>query len=89
MTGGTSLENKADILADFWLEYKGDEQFKDFFLFNDLGLPLAYAVSHEIVASSEAAQSFIAETFNLLLGIMELEDEGFESLEDIVTRYKG
>ena len=87
MTDGTSLENKTDILADFWLEYKGDEQFKDFILFNDLGLPLAYAISHEIVSPSKQSEGFISETFSLLLGIMKLEDEGFETLEDIVTRY--
>lgn len=87
MTNSTTDEAKADILADFWIEYKGSEDFSDFFAFNDLGLPLAYAISHQIVKPTDTAKTFIAESFDILLASMNLEDEGFESLEDLATRY--
>lgn len=81
----TTFENKCDILADFYIEYKGDSQFSDFFDYNDLGLPLAYALSSKIVLPTELSTSFIVETFDLLLEVLGIQDTGFETLQDIVT----
>lgn len=79
----TTSENKADILSELWLHYKTDPNFEDFFAYNDLGLPLSYAVANGIVKGTELSDRFINETFTLLLASLEVEDEGFESLDDI------
>lgn len=81
----TTIDDKANILANLWLDYKADEEFTDFFQYNDIGLPLAYAISNDIVESTELAERFIEETFALLLAGLEIEDsdEGFEILEDV------
>jgi len=80
----TSFENKLAILADLWLNHRYDEQFLDFVEYNDLGLPLAYAVSEGIVTSTDVAEGFISETFDLLISGMGIdEDTGFESMEDL------
>lgn len=85
MTDTTSMKNKALILADFWNRYKRDNQFTDFCQFNDLGLPLSYAISTGMVASTAHAELFITETFELLLEALEIEkDTGFETLEDLI-----
>lgn len=88
MSDTTSFETQCDILGDFWLEYKGSENFSDFISYNDLGLPLAYAFSSGILpvaTAPELAKSFIQETFTLLLESFEVgEDTGFETLEDII-----
>lgn len=85
MTDSTStpFSNKVDILGEFWITYKNDPEFSDFVSYNDLGLPLAYAISAKIVESSPIADTFITETFELLLSGLEIEDTGFDSLEDI------
>jgi len=75
---------KANILGEIFVEYKGDERFSDFFQYNDLGLPLAYAISAEIIPSSSCAQTFVEETFDVFLSALDLEDDGYESLEDIL-----
>lgn len=80
----TSFENKCNILADLWMDYRDDEEFKDFLEYNDLGLPIAYAISNKIVSSLPMAEKFIEETFDLFLASLEIEDTGFESLEDIL-----
>jgi hypothetical protein len=81
----TSIENKALILADLWMNFRADEQFEDFAEYNDLGLPLAYAVANSIVPMTDKAKSFIEETFDLLLAGLEVgEDTGFETLDDIL-----
>ena len=80
----TTFENKLLILADLWLNYRYDEQFVDFVEYNDMGLPLAYALSEGIVKGTEIAESFINETFDLLLaGLGIVDDTGFESMEDL------
>lgn len=82
----TSFEDKASILADLWLNYRDDEEFVEFIQYNDLGLPLAYAVSEGIVETTEMATKFIEETFELLLaGLGVDEDTGFEDLDEILA----
>jgi hypothetical protein len=80
----TTFSNKTIILADLWLNYRDDEEFQDFVEYNDLGLPLAYALSAGIVAPAPLAEQFIEETFELLLKGLEIEeDTGFETLDDL------
>ena len=81
----TPFENKCGILADVWITYRNDEEFKDFIAYNDLGLPLAYAIDNEIVKHTEAAEKFINEAFDLLLSGLGIdEDKGWEFLDEIL-----
>jgi hypothetical protein len=83
----TTLTNKAIILAELWLDYRNEEDFEDFVKYNDLGLPLAYALSNGIIEPTEKATGFIEEAFQLLLaGVSNelLEDTGFTSLEELL-----
>jgi hypothetical protein len=80
----TTFDNKVAILAELWLDYRDDEEFTDFIEYNDLGLPLAYAISTNIVKSTPTAEKFINETFDLLLAGLEVEDTGFEDLAEVL-----
>lgn len=81
----TSYESKLSILVELWLNYKDDQNFEDFIAYNDLGLPLAYAISEGIVESTDIAANFVSETFELLLAGLEIvEDIGFENLDDVL-----
>jgi hypothetical protein len=80
----TTFENKCLILADLWLNYRNDEQFEDFIEYNDMGLPIAYAIAEGIVKSTEVAEGFINETFDLLLGGLSIEDNDWDNLEDML-----
>ena len=84
-TPTTPFSNKADILAEFWIDYKNDTQFEDFITYNDLGLPLAYAVSVGIVESTALSDNFINETFEMFLEILSLKDTGWEDLGEILA----
>jgi hypothetical protein len=79
----TTPRAQAMILSDLYMEYKGDPEFLDFFEYNDLGLSLSYSTAHNIVETSPKAEMFIAETWELLMATLKMEDEGFESLEDV------
>ena len=80
----TNIETKCEILSDLWIDYRGEETFEDFIEYNDLALPLAFAVANSIVNITPKAEMFISESFELLLAALGIEDEGFESLEDML-----
>lgn len=82
----TPFEKRCEILADLWLNYKNDVSFSDFMEYNDLGLPLAYALSNGILdySASEKAQPFVNEAWDLLLSGLSVEDIGYASLNDLL-----
>ena len=81
----TTFENKAGILSDLWMNYRQDKQFEDFVSYNDIGLPLAFLIDEDLVKPKPLGKSMVEETFDLLLGALEIEDEGFESLDDLLV----
>jgi hypothetical protein len=80
----TSYTDKCAILAEVWLNYRSDEEFQDFIEYNDLGLPIAYAIDNDIVKSTEMAQRFVEETFDLLLASLKVDDTGFDTLDALL-----
>lgn len=81
----TPFDTQAQILADLWMDYRNDEEFSDFLEYNDLGLPLAYAIANGIVSSTAISKQYIEETFSLLLAGLKIEeDTGFDTLEDVL-----
>jgi hypothetical protein len=85
-TTTTPFSNQASILAELWMNHRGDEEFRDFVEYNDLGLPLAYAIAENVVSTSEKAKLFIEETFDVLLAGLEIEDTGFETLDELLAQ---
>lgn len=84
----TNFLNRCDILAELWLDYRGEEDFSDFIEYNDLGLPLAFAISQDIIKTSPRAEGYINEAFDLLLASLEVEDEEFDTLDDVLMNAK-
>lgn len=82
----TPYETRVEILSDFWMTYRDEEEFEDFFDYADLGLPLAWMIAANWVEPSQKAKDIIEETFMLLLNIVTGEDEdiGFENLEQFM-----
>lgn len=80
----TPFSNQCEILADLWLNYRTDESFVDFIEYNDIGLPLAYAVSNGIATVNDLGSKLIQETFALLLEGLGLDDTGLDNLDDLL-----
>jgi hypothetical protein len=85
----TPFSSKCEILGELWLSYRSEEEFEDFIDYNDLGLPIAYAIANNIVKSTDMAKSFIEETFDLLLAALDLEDDNWENLDQMLSISKG
>lgn len=80
----TNFEDKALILGQLWINYKGEDEWADFMEYNDLGLPLAFAFAEGIVNHTVTLEQYINETWDLFLEGLGVEDTGFESIEDLL-----
>jgi hypothetical protein len=80
----TPFEIKCEILSDLWMDHRHQEDFEDFISYNDLGLPLAFLIGEELVTPSDMAKKMIEETFELFLAALEVDDKGFDSLDDLL-----
>jgi hypothetical protein len=80
----TSFETKAQILGELWINYKGDDEWVDFFEYNDMGLPLAFAFAEGIVNHTNTLEQYINETWFLFLEGLDIEDTGFEDISDLL-----
>jgi hypothetical protein len=66
------------------MNYREDEGLQDFIEYNDLGLPLAYFLYNELVLPTKQSEIYIEETFSLLVAALDVEDVGFESLDEML-----
>ncbi len=80
----TDFTTRCSILANLWMDYRDEPDFKDFIEYNDLGLPLAYAIYEGIVEKTELSSNFVNEAFDILLGALGTEDKGFDTLDDLL-----
>lgn len=81
----TLFSDRVAILADLWMGYRFDEEFTDFIQYNDLSLPLAYAIDNKIIDDKQTqAMAFINESWDLLMASLGVEDTGWESLEQLL-----
>jgi hypothetical protein len=87
-TTTTPFSSKCEILGELWLSYRSEENLEDFLEYNDLGLPIAYAIANNIVKPTDLAKAFVEETFDLLLASLQVEDEGWEALDELLSATK-
>jgi len=82
----TDFSKQIEILGEFYMIHRDDDKLKDFIEFNDLGLPLAYLTNEGLAEVSEDGKKYIAETWEMFLAALKLEDEGFGSLPHVLER---
>lgn len=81
----TPLMARCEILEDLWMNYRNDQNFEDYIEYNDLALPLAYAVANGLIEINEKIEPFINEAWDLLLKGFDIEDTGnFENLDELM-----
>lgn len=80
----TPIQTQAEILAELWMDYRDEGYFAEFFQYADIGFPLAYVISKGVVKTTPEADKFISDTWEMLLGLVALEDTGFEDLKEML-----
>lgn len=82
----TPIETRYDILSELWIEYRDQGEFNDFIDYNDLGLPLAFALAEGMVKPTDKSTLIVNETFDLFLATLSIEeDAGYDSLDDLLV----
>ena len=81
----TTFDNKCYILSELWMEYRDEPDLEEFVSYNDIGLPLGFLISEQLVTPSDRAKEMVNETFELLLVALEVEDNGYENLSDLMV----
>lgn len=81
----TDFSSICRILGQLYSDYKEDIGFRDFIEFNDLGLPLAYLTTEGLCEPNPDGEKYVAETWNLFLASLKIDDEGFESLDEVLA----
>jgi len=79
----TTFSNKCDILGKLWIEHSDDESLKEFMKYNDIGLPLAYAITEQLATITDSGTEWIDETWEMLMETLGIEDIGFENIDDV------
>lgn len=78
------FSNKITILAELWMNYRDDEQLKDFIEYNDLGLPMAYFLMNELVLPTKQSEVYVNETYELLISSLGADDVEYTSLDELL-----
>ena len=81
--GNTTYESIVSIMSDLWLSYRDTEAFDELFEYADVAFPLAFALQHNIIDTTVAAESIIREAFALLLDTVGVDDDGFDNLDEL------
>ncbi len=81
----TDFSNICIILAELYSDYKEDPGFVEFISFNDLGLPLAYLEKENLCNVTGDGEKYITETWQIFLASLNLDDQGFESLDEVLA----
>lgn len=80
------FSNKISILSELWMNYRDDDNLKDFIEYNDLGLPLAYILFNEIATVAPESEMYINETYDLFIQSLGVEDIEYTSLDQILEK---
>ena len=79
------LNNKIAVLADLYLNYRDEEQFKEFADYNDIGLPIAHLVHTGLCTMNKSGEIYVEETYDLLVTAMGVDpEESYVTIEDMV-----
>ena len=79
---------KAEIIFEFINDYREDEAFEKFFLYNDLGVPMAVMIVNDLVILNEGGIQVLDETWESLCSNLNDADVeyDYESLDELIEK---
>ena len=73
------------ILAEIYTLNSDEGLYEEFCQFNDIGVPLAYFVNENLAIPSDDGKKMIIGSWDILLKTLEIDDEGFGSLDEVLA----
>ena len=79
------MDRKVGVLADLYLNYRDENQFKEFAEYNDIGLPIAHLVHTGLCNMNKEAELYVEETYDLLVSAMGVDPEqDYQTIDDML-----
>jgi hypothetical protein len=76
-----NFADKTRVIAQLWIEFRKDEDWKSFFDYNDLGSPMAYMVTQGLIKDlTPLGEEMISETLNMFLKLINTTEEEVDSV---------
>lgn len=78
---------KAEILVQFTQDEFNSGEYDEFFDYNDLGIPLAIAITQDMVILTDSGEELLEETWKDLCLLFDANpDDEYESIDDLTTQ---
>jgi len=84
----TEFDKKCEILAELWIAYRNDDSLSEFFSYNDIGLPIAYCITEDLVVANTRTEEIVQETWDMLIEALDVRDTGYLTLEQLLSASK-
>lgn len=76
--------DKTGILAQLWIDFREDDNFKAFMEYNDIGVPMAYYVAEGLVNGlTDLGEQYIEESIEMMFKLLDITEEEVEGLHEI------
>jgi len=88
-THETLLEDKAQIIVEFTQDHLNGGEYEDFFDFNDLGVPLAIAITQEMADLTVSGREVLEQTWSNLCELFDVDETlSYESIDELIMGYQ-
>lgn len=78
---------KAEILVQFTQDEFNSGEYEEFFDYNDLGIPLAIAITQDMVILTDSGEELLDETWKDLCLLFDANpNDEYESIDDLTTK---
>ena len=75
-------------MTSYIMDNNLQDKYAEWYLYNDVGMPLAVAVAHGLCSPTEMGVAVIEETYSLLCEELDINpNDKYESLEDILDDF--
>lgn len=80
-----TVRQAIDILGEFYDRERGNEGWREWFILNDIAIPLAWLSWRGIAAPTDMAVEFIDETWNSFCDTIKIDPHAsFDSLDELI-----
>ena len=82
----TPFSDKVRLLTDLYMEYSGTDEWSDFFVMQDLGVPAAVLAWNGGATLTSVGEGFVNESWKALCRELSIDpDAEYKEIEDMVN----
>jgi hypothetical protein len=75
--------DKTGLLAQLWIDFREDDQFKPFMEYNDIGVPMGYYIAEGLVNPTPLGEQYVEESVDMLFTLLNITEAEIDELEEI------